>query len=78
MTPDGKWVVSASETTNMVHWIDAASNEIKANTLVDPRPRALSFTADGQQLWVTSEIDGTLMIIDVVSKEIVQPAFALH
>jgi DNA-binding beta-propeller fold protein YncE len=36
------------------------------------QPRALSFTADGQQLWVTSEIDGTLMIIDVVSKEIVQ------
>jgi YVTN family beta-propeller protein len=33
VSPDGKWVVSASETTNMVHWIDAASNEIKAKKL---------------------------------------------
>ena len=72
VSPDNLWIVSASETTNMVHWIDAKTYEIKANTLVDPRPRALNFTADGQQLWVTSEIDGTLMIIDVATKEISQ------
>jgi PQQ-dependent catabolism-associated beta-propeller protein len=64
--------VSASETTNMVHWIDAATNEIKENSLVDPRPRALTFTADSQQLWVTSEIDGTLMIFDVATKQIIK------
>jgi len=63
--------VSASETTNMVHWIDAKTLEIKANTLVDPRPRALSFTADGKQLWVTSEMNSSTMIIDVASKAII-------
>jgi DNA-binding beta-propeller fold protein YncE len=56
----------------MVHWIDANTHAIKANTLVDPRPRALSFSADGRELWVTSEIDGTLMVIDVATKEITQ------
>jgi len=72
VSPDNQWIVSASETTNMVHWIDANTHEIKANTLVDPRPRALSFSADGRELWVTSEIDGTLMVIDVATKEITQ------
>jgi PQQ-dependent catabolism-associated beta-propeller protein len=72
VSPDNQWIVSASETTNMVHWIDANTHAIKANTLVDPRPRALSFSADGRELWVTSEIDGTLMVIDVATKEITQ------
>jgi PQQ-dependent catabolism-associated beta-propeller protein len=55
----------------MVHWIDPQTLEIRENTLVDPRPRALSFTADGQQLWVTSEIAGSLTILDVKTKQIV-------
>ena len=49
VSPDNHWLVSASETTNMVHWIDTKTNAIVENTLVDPRPRALSFTADSQQ-----------------------------
>jgi YVTN family beta-propeller protein len=40
--------------------------------LVDPRPRAVSFTADSQQLWVTSEMAGTLMILDANSKQIIK------
>ncbi|MEN8260168.1 MAG: PQQ-dependent catabolism-associated beta-propeller protein, partial [Pseudomonadota bacterium] len=70
VSPDGKWAVSVSETTNMVHWIDAATYSVVANTLVDPRPRAASFTADGKHLWVTSEIAGTLTVLDVESKQI--------
>jgi YVTN family beta-propeller protein len=55
----------------MVHWIDAKTLEIKANTLVDPRPRALNFSADGKQLWVTSEMNSSVIIIDVATKEII-------
>ena len=36
---DGRWAVTTSETTNMVHWIDTATHEIVANTLVGQRPR---------------------------------------
>ncbi|MDD1633097.1 MAG: hypothetical protein LUP91_12935, partial [Methylococcaceae bacterium] len=66
------WLVSASETTNMVHWIDTKTNAIVENTLVDPRPRAVSFTADSQQAWVTSEMAGTLMILDAKTKQIIK------
>jgi len=72
VSPDNLWVASASETTNMVHWIDTKTNAIVENTLVDPRPRALGFTVDSQQLWVTSEMAGTLMILDVKTKQIVK------
>jgi PQQ-dependent catabolism-associated beta-propeller protein len=56
----------------MAHWIDTKTGKIVENTLVDPRPRAASFTADSQQLWVTSEMAGTVMVLDSVSKQIVQ------
>jgi PQQ-dependent catabolism-associated beta-propeller protein len=69
VSPDGKWVVSGSEATNMVHWINRQTLAVEHNTLVDPRPRGLSFTADSQQLWVTSEMGGTVTVLDVASKE---------
>jgi PQQ-dependent catabolism-associated beta-propeller protein len=69
VSPDNQWLISASETTNMVHWIDTKTNTIVENTLVDPRPRAVNFTADSQQLWVTSEMAGTVMVLDAKTKQ---------
>lgn len=68
-SPDGKWVASASEATNMVHWINRKTLKIEDNTLVDPRPRGLSFTSDSQQLWVTSEMGGTVTVLDVATRK---------
>ncbi|MGR9117296.1 MAG: cytochrome D1 domain-containing protein [Gammaproteobacteria bacterium] len=65
VSPDEKWVAGASEATNMVLWIDRETLEVADNTLVEPRPRGLSFTADSQQLWVTSELGGSVSIKDV-------------
>jgi PQQ-dependent catabolism-associated beta-propeller protein len=56
----------------MVHWINTKNNTIEANTLVDPRPRAASFTADSQQLWVTSEMAGTVMILDSQTQQVIK------
>jgi PQQ-dependent catabolism-associated beta-propeller protein len=56
----------------MLHWIDTNTRQIADNTLVDPRPRSVTFTDDSQQLWATSEMAGTLTIIDAASKQIVQ------
>jgi YVTN family beta-propeller protein len=39
---------------------------------VDARPRAVSFTSDNKQLWVTSEMAGTLMVLDVATKQIIK------
>jgi len=72
VSPDNRWVISASETTNMLHWIAAKTGTIEENTLVDPRPRAVCFTADSQQLWTTSEMAGTLSILDTHTKQMIK------
>jgi len=69
VSPDEKWVASGSEATNMVHWINRETLVVEHNTLVDPRPRGLSFTSDSQQLWVTSEMGGTVTVLDVDTHE---------
>ena len=40
------------------------TNKIFANTLVDARPRHAEYTADGQRLWVSSEIGGTVTVFN--------------
>jgi PQQ-dependent catabolism-associated beta-propeller protein len=72
VSPDNKWLISASETTNMVHWINVKTQEIVDNTLVDPRPRFVTFTPDSQQLWVTSEMAGNLMVLDANTKQAIK------
>jgi PQQ-dependent catabolism-associated beta-propeller protein len=67
VSPDEKWVVSSSEATNMVHWINRKTLTVEDNTLVDPRPRGLSFSADSQRLWVTSEMGGTVTVLDTTN-----------
>jgi PQQ-dependent catabolism-associated beta-propeller protein len=37
-----------------------------ANVLVDPRPRIARFKHDGSQVWVSSELGGTVSVIDAV------------
>ena len=54
ISPDGKTIVNTSETTNMAHFIDAATHEITDNVLVDQRPRVAEFTADGAEVWVSA------------------------
>lgn len=60
VSPDGKIAIVTSETTNMAHWIDTESEALFANTLVDSRPRHAEFVKDGAELWVSSEIGGTI------------------
>jgi PQQ-dependent catabolism-associated beta-propeller protein len=66
ISPDGKILVNTSETTNMAHFIDTASKKIVANVLVDSRPRFAAFKSDTSELWVSSEVGGTVSVIDPV------------
>ena len=70
MSPDGRILVNTSETTNMAHFIDTASREVVANVLVDARPRFAQFKDDGSELWVSSEIGGTVSVIDPIKREV--------
>ena len=69
ISPDAHWVINTSETTNMAHFIDSADYEIKHNVLVDQRPRYAIFTDDGSKLYVSSEIGGTVSVIDMTGAE---------
>ncbi|MCB1513713.1 MAG: PQQ-dependent catabolism-associated beta-propeller protein, partial [Hyphomicrobiaceae bacterium] len=62
-------LVNTSETTNMAHFIDTETHKIFDNVLVDTRPRVAEYTPDGSQVWVSSEIGGTVTIIDAVTRK---------
>jgi PQQ-dependent catabolism-associated beta-propeller protein len=74
ISPDGKILVNTSETTSMAHFIDTVTRQIVANVLVGARPRFAEFKRDASELWVSSEVGGTVSIIDprkyVVTKQI--------
>ena len=53
-----------------MHVIDTASNTEKAAIVVGARPRRLALTPDGKDLWVTSEMDASISIIDVASNQV--------
>jgi len=69
VSPDGKIAVTTAETSNMAHWLDTESYKQIATTLVDQRPRYAQFTKDGSLLWVSSEVGGTVSIIDAKTHE---------
>jgi PQQ-dependent catabolism-associated beta-propeller protein len=50
----------------MAHFIDYATRKVVATVLVDPRPRIAQFRHDGSELWVSSELGGTVSVIDPV------------
>lgn len=70
VSPNNALAVATSETTNMAHIINAVTYERIADILVPPRPRHAIFTADSRKLWVSSEIGGTVSIIDTTKNEI--------
>ncbi|SDH95291.1 YVTN family beta-propeller repeat protein [Alloyangia pacifica] len=65
ISPDHRWVVNTSETTNMAHFISTVDYQIKHNILVDQRPRYAEYLDDGTRLFVSSEIGGTVSVIDI-------------
>ena len=60
---------ATSETTSMIHMIDAQSLELIDNVLVDTRPRWVQFSPDNKQVWVSSELRGTVSVFDAATRE---------
>ena len=71
MSPDGKVLVNTSETTNMAHFIDTDTRKTFDNVLVDTRPRVAMFNSTGTQLWVSSEVGGTVTVINPKDRKII-------
>jgi PQQ-dependent catabolism-associated beta-propeller protein len=51
----------------MAHFISTDDYKIKHNVLVDQRPRYAQYSADGKLLFVTSEIGGTVTVMDIAA-----------
>jgi YVTN family beta-propeller protein len=63
----------------MAHFIDNKTLKLVANVLVDTRPRVATFTPDGHYVWVSSEVGGTVSVIDMATYEIVKKiSFAIQ
>ncbi len=71
MSPDGKVLVNTSETTNMAHFIDTTTHKTFDNVLVDSRPRVAMFNQAQTQLWVSSEVGGTVAVINPADRKII-------
>ena len=71
MSPDGKVLVNTSETTNMAHFIDTTTHQTFDNVLVDSRPRVAMFNEAQTQLWVSSEVGGTVTVINPADRKII-------
>ena len=71
VSPDGKTAYVTSEVANIVHVIDTASQELKANIVVGNRPRRFALTPDQSELWVSNELSGSVTIINPSNYEIV-------
>jgi PQQ-dependent catabolism-associated beta-propeller protein len=61
VSADGKLVYVTSEVASMVHVIDVATRKIVKDIPVGKRPRR--FVLVGAELWVSSELDGSVSII---------------
>jgi len=64
-------LVNTSETTNMAHFISTETNKTFDNVLVDARPRVAIYNKAGTQLWVSSEIGGTVTVINPADRKII-------
>ena len=62
---DGSLVFVTSEVANMVHVVNTATSEIRANIVAGNRPRRFAVPAGGNSLWVTNELSGSVSLIDL-------------
>ena len=68
---DGSLVFVTSEVANMVHVVDTATSEIRANIVAGNRPRRFAVPAGGDRLWVTNELSGSVSLIDLGTMKVV-------
>ena len=72
VSPDSKYTVATSESTSMAHVIDNATEKLVANVLVDTRQREAKFTPDGKEVWVSSEVGGTISVVDASTWKVIK------
>lgn len=72
VTPDGSLILNVSESSHMLHVFTWPDHERIHNILVGTRPRELTTNRDGTLAYVTSEVAGEIVIVDLEEFEIIQ------
>jgi YVTN family beta-propeller protein len=70
VTPDGKLIVTANQTSNSVSVVQAATGKVMAEIPCGRKPAALALTPDGKRVLVTASDSGDLTIIEVEDEKL--------
>lgn len=71
VTPDGKWVLSTSPSSNTVYVFDASNGDQLAIIAVGKAPKGVKITPDGKFAYVSNQNSANISVIDLVSLSVV-------
>ncbi|QDV14378.1 Virginiamycin B lyase [Rosistilla oblonga] len=65
LSPDGKWLVTANETSGSVSLIDAAAGRVVDELRIGSHPAHIDFTPDGTTVLATNQWSGELSLLAI-------------
>jgi YVTN family beta-propeller protein len=72
MSEDGRYVINTASTVHMIDVSDPAHPRLAASIPVGLSPLLPDLSPDGRQLWVPNSGDGTISVIDLERRKVVQ------
>jgi PQQ-dependent catabolism-associated beta-propeller protein len=72
LSPDERWVTVSNESSNDIYFIDAQSAAMAGRVGVPRNPRGMRFSADSRRLYVASEQEPMVSIIDVAERKLIR------
>src|SRR5687767_733043 len=70
LSPDGKWIVTANQSSNTASLVRVEDGQVVAETPVGEHPSAVVFTADGRLALVTGSYSGDLTLLKIEDEKL--------
>jgi YVTN family beta-propeller protein len=71
LSPDERWVTVSNESSNDVYFINAETAAMAGKVGVPRNPRGMRFSADSRRLYVASQQEPMVSIIDVAQRKLI-------
>jgi PQQ-dependent catabolism-associated beta-propeller protein len=72
LSPDERWVTVSNESSNDIYFINAETAALAGKVGVPRNPRGMRFSADSRWLYVASEQEPMVSIIDVAERKLIR------
>ncbi len=72
MTPDGLWLLAVNPDSASMTMLLAASPVVQSEVRVGAAPQTVAVSPDGRLAYVANQGDGTISLIDLIKKSVVQ------